>query len=392
MKDIIPITPSTGGAVAPTDIVGRNKEIDLFWRKLEKQGIALFAERRFGKSSILRKMEADGKEGFISIYKPVEGIASPENLATVLLDRVKEMNLIDEGMFKKIEIFYNKATKVVEEVQGVKLKKLEYTWQKQLFYLFKKLVEKHKDKKIVIILDEFSIFLDELNNDEASIIIGFLRNITYEEDFKNIRFVYCGSIGIDLVLDKIKKEGHNIGDPLNQMYKHELQPFTTENAIYFGKCLNRGCELNMTDELIEQICIKSNNIPYFIDIVFDKISRSNNTTQKAIDEAFEEILDDTKGKTSIKHFYDRIEKFYPKFKISVIILNFISKSTEAVTEAEIANNVLTFTTETDRIEINNEIERLKNDGYLFRTIKKGERVFDFKFSILKSWWKRNKAF
>ncbi|NOX47135.1 MAG: hypothetical protein GXO89_09185, partial [Chlorobi bacterium] len=175
MKDIISITPSTGGAVAPTDIVGRNKEIDLFWSKLEKQGIALFAERRFGKSSILRKMEADGKEGFISIYKPVEGIASPENLATVLLDRVKEMNLIDEGMFKKIELFYNKATEVVEEVHGVKLKKLEYTWQKQLFYLFKKLVEKHKDKKIVIILDEFSIFLDKLNNDEASIIIGFLR-------------------------------------------------------------------------------------------------------------------------------------------------------------------------------------------------------------------------
>ncbi|NOX47134.1 MAG: hypothetical protein GXO89_09180 [Chlorobi bacterium] len=148
----------------------------------------------------------------------------------------------------------------------------------------------------------------------------------------------------------------------------------------------------MTDELIEQICIKSNNIPYFIDIVFDKISRSKNTKQKAIDEAFEEILDDTKGKTSIKHFYDRIEKFYPKFKISVIILNFISKSTEAVTEAEIANNVLAFTTETDRIEINNEIERLKNDGYLLRTIKEGDRAYNFKFSILKSWWKRNKAF
>ena len=256
MKEVIPITPSTGGAVAPNDIVGRDKEINLFWSILEKQGIALFAERRFGKSSILRKMEADGQKGFIPIYKPIEGISSPEILASVLLDRVKEMNLIDEGVFKKIENFYNKATEVVEEVQGVKLKKLEYTWQKQMYYLFIKLIEKHKDKKIVIILDEFSIFLDELNNDDASIIIGFFRNITYEKDFKNIRFVYCGSIGIDLVLDKIKNDGHVIGDPLNHMDKYELQPFTNENAKYFGKCLNLGCGLNMPDGLIGQICLR----------------------------------------------------------------------------------------------------------------------------------------
>ena len=392
MKNIIPITPSTGGAVSPNDIVGRNEEIDLFWSILEKQGIALFAERRFGKSSILRKMEADGKKGFIPIYKPIEGISSPVNVAAVLLDRVKEMDLIDEGVSDKLENIYNKATEVVEEIKGIKLKKLEYSWQKQLYNLFKKLTEKHKNKKVVIMLDEFSIFLDKLKNDEASIVIGFFRNITFEEEFKNIRFVYCGSIGIDLVLDKIKEDGHNIGDPLNHMYKHELQPFTDDSAKYFGKCLNLGCNLNMPDELIEQICEKSNNIPYFIDIVFDKISKAKVATQETIEDAFQEILDDTKGKESIKHFYDRIEDFYSNYKISVYVLNFISKSAIAVTETEIANSVLSNTTETDRIEINEEIERLKNDGYLFRVMKDGERVYDFKYSLLKSWWKRNKAY
>lgn len=392
MKKIIPITPSTGGAVSPDHIIGRDKEINLFWSKLNKQGIALFAERRFGKSSILRKMEVESREGFTTIYKPIEGISSPENIAAVLLDRVKEMNLIDEGAFKKLESIYNKATEVVEEIQGIKFKKLEYSWQKQLFYLFKKLIEKHTDKKIVIMLDEFSIFLDKLNKDEASTVVGFLRNITFEKGFENIRFVYCGSIGIDLVLDKIKEDEHNIGDPLNHMYKHELQPFTDDNAKYFGKCLNLGCKLNIPDEQIEQICNRAINIPYFIDIVFDKISKAKEASQKAIDYAFESILDDTRGIESIKHFYDRIEDFYPNYKISVHILNFISKSTQAVTEKEIANNVLTNTTETDRIEINEEIERLKNDGYLLRTIKGGERVYDFKYSLLKSWWKRNKAY
>ena len=392
MKNIIPITPSTGGAVSPNNIIGRDTEINLFWGILKKQGIALFAERRLGKSSILRKMEADGHKGFIPIYKPIEGISSPENIAAVLLDRVKEMNLIDEGAFKKLENIYNKATGVVEEIKGIKLKKLEYTWQKQLFYLFIKLTEKHTDKKIVIMLDEFSIFLDKLKKDEASTVIGFLRNITFENEFKNIRFIYCGSIGIDLVLDKIIDDGHNIGDPLNHMKKHELEPFTYENAIYFGQCLNLGCELNISDEQIIQICNRANNIPYFIDIVFDKISKAKETNRKAIDDAFESILDDTKGKESIKHFYDRIEDFYPNFKVSIYILNFISKSPLEVTETEISNNVLTNTTDTDRIEINREIERLRNDGYLLRIIKNDERFYNFKYSLLKSWWKRNKAY
>ncbi len=392
MKEIIPITPSTGGAVAPKDIVGRDEEINLFWSILEKQGIALFAERRFGKSSILRKMEAESKSGFITVYKPVEGISSPENLAVGLLDRVKELNLIDEGLFKNLETFYNKATEVVEEVQGVKLKKLEYTWQKQLYYLFTKLTEKHKDKKIVIILDEFSIFLDEISNNEASVVIGFLRNLAYVKEYGNIRFVYCGSIGIDLVLDKITKQGHNMGDPLNHMYKHELQPFSNDNSLYFGKCLTLGCELNLSDELIEQICVRTNHIPYFVDVVFDKLSKSKNTDQQGVDNAFGEILNDTMGRESIRHFYDRIKDFYPNIEISLYILNYISKNTSAVTETEIANNLLSNTTETNRLEINEEIERLKNDGYLLRTVEHGERAFDFKYSLLKLWWSRNKAF
>ncbi len=392
MKNIIPITPSTGGAVSLNNIIGRDEEIDLFWSILKKQGITLFAERRFGKSSILRKMEAENKEGFITIYKPVEGISSPENIAVTLLDRVKELSLIDEGAFKILENIYNMATDVVDEIQGFKLKKLETSWQKQLYYLFQKLIEKHSDKMIVIMLDEFSIFLDNLHKEVASEVIGFFRNITYEKEFKNIRFVYCGSIGIDLVLDKIKKDGHNIGDPLNHMYKHELQPFTDENAKYFGKCLELGCSLNLTKKLINHISTKANNIPYFIDIIFDKISKTKEVNQKTIDSAFESLLDNTKGKESISHFYDRIKDFYPNHKVSVYILNFISISSRAVTESEIASNLLTNILESDRIEINEEIERLRNDGYLIRTIKNEERVYDFKYSLLKSWWKRNKAF
>jgi hypothetical protein len=392
MEELIPITPSTGGLVSPQNIVGRNKEIDDFWKILERQGITLFAERRFGKSSILRKMDEEGKDGFVSIYKHIEGISSTEKFVEFLLDRVKELNLIEEGLFKKLENTYNKATEFVDEIEGIKIKKLEHPWQKQLYYLFTKLQEKHETKKIVIMLDEFSIFLNNLSRSDASSVIGFLRNICQDNDFYNIRFIYCGSIGIDLVLDKIKGDDHIIGDPLNHMYPYTLLPFNDDNALHFGKCLNFGCALNLPERLIKQINKKADNIPYFIDIVFDKISRAKKPNQQAIDDAFEEILDDTSGKESINHFYDRIDQFYPKPKISIDILNFLSKNQYPSSESDIASYVSLNTSDIDRIEINKEINKLMKDGYLNRSIINDERFFDFKYSLLKAWWKRNKAY
>ena len=54
------------------------------------------------------------------------------------------------------------------------------------------------------------------------------------------------------------------------------------------------------------------------------------------------------------------------------------------------NTVLTDDKITD-IVIKEEIERLKNDGYLIREINNDERAYNYKFSLLKLWWKTNKS-
>jgi len=392
MRKSIPLTPNTGGAVSPENTIGREKEIKEFWEILKKQSIALFAERRFGKSSILRKMEKEGNSEFLTIYKPIEGISTINNFVDALISIAKERDLIDEGIVRFLESLYNKTTELIDEAGSVKFKKLQYTWQNQLYYLFKKLIKKHDKKIIVIMLDEFSIFLSKLQNTEAASIVGFLRDISYDDEFKMIRFVYSGSIGIDLVLDKIKEKGLNIGDPLNHMHKYELEPFTENNAMYFCECLSLGCNIKIANNLLLNICERTNRIPFFIDIVFDKLGKHKQCGSAEIDEAFETILNDTKGKESIKHFCDRIEIFYPDSDISNYILNFISQNKGTSTEEEIANFVKLSKHNINQLKINKEIERLKNDGYLIRTFTNKHRVYDFKFSLLKLWWERNKAF
>ena len=160
--------------------------------------------------------------------------------------------------------------------------------------------KQHPTKKIVIILDEFSIFLGKIPAEEAAAVVGFLRNIIYNR-FSNIRFVYCGSIGIDLILDKIKDEGHNIGDPLNHMRKIDLEVFEDETALFFGQCLSAGCNIKITNPNIKYLCSKADNIPYFIDVAFDKLKRKSTFAKKQLMASLT-IIEDTSSKTSLNIF------------------------------------------------------------------------------------------
>jgi hypothetical protein len=47
-----------GGGLAPEDVVGRDALIADLWDKLERHSVMMTAERRMGKTSVLRKMLA----------------------------------------------------------------------------------------------------------------------------------------------------------------------------------------------------------------------------------------------------------------------------------------------------------------------------------------------
>ncbi len=239
-------------------------------------------------------------------------------------------------------------------------------------------------------LDEFTIMLDKMEEPEAVNILGYLRDLVQHDFSEKLRFVYCGSIGIDLVLDKLKRAGHYMGDPINHMSKQRLLPFSEEEALFFCKCLNEGCELKLSEEIMKYICDLVDRIPYFMDKVFDKIRYYFRIDKSAINEALNDILVDPSDPNNFKHFYDRIDNFYPNKTLTNHILNYLSKKNEYTSEDDIAdhiNNIIA----TDRILLNDEIDRLRRDGYLKREITDSKRNFKFNYSIIKKWWAINKA-
>jgi len=390
-KKIIPLTPQTGGISGPSQVIGREEVIEEYWKILQGQGIVLYAERRFGKSAVLSKMNAEDREGFLTIYEGVEGVKDADEFVEKLFDSVLNAKLFEESGRKKIENTFYEITSYIPRVGTFEFGAKDKKWGKQLNYLLTLLVEQHSEKYIVIMLDEFTIMLNKMEESEAANILGYLRDLVQIDFAERLRFVYCGSIGIDLVLDKLKKSGHNIGDPINHMSKQRLLPFSDEEAMFFCECLNEGCKLKLPEEIMKYICKLSDNIPYFIDALFDKIRYNPGIDKSVIDSALYAILNDPGDPNNLKHFYDRIDNFYPNRILTNQILNYLSKKDEYTSEDDIAeqiNNIIA----TDRMLLNNEIDRLWRDGYLKREITAGKRHFKFNYSIIKKWWLINKAY
>ena len=53
-----------GGRLDTKDIIGRDNEIDRYWRVLQRHGLVLSAERRIGKTHILFKMREECDDGY----------------------------------------------------------------------------------------------------------------------------------------------------------------------------------------------------------------------------------------------------------------------------------------------------------------------------------------
>ena len=57
-----------GGTITGEAILGREREIADLWGKLEKRSVVFAAERRVGKTCVLRKMSENPRNGWMPLF------------------------------------------------------------------------------------------------------------------------------------------------------------------------------------------------------------------------------------------------------------------------------------------------------------------------------------
>jgi hypothetical protein len=414
MTKPFPLLP-TIGTIPPEQIVGRHNDIIKLLRLLRSQSVSVEEMRRMGKTLLLQKLahlcnnkllpDEFAKDYFKAKYFSFQG---KQNFGEVIeslikgLQEFKEWHQID---FNKTYGFIRAIFSTPEvEIGGAKfslnLPEYKKSWKDIFYKMLEDIAEAQSkiDGKLILIFDELPIMLwewyKEGKHEEALELLDILRERRQMLEKKGIRFIYCGSIGIKIVLATFRNDLKYTGEPTNEMEEFSLKPFAEEEANFLCECfILSGFHLLAREKAkcLELVYHLSNGLPFYISKLFNLIQTEfdYSMTTGNIVLAYDLLINDPKHHKAFGQLVDRLVIYYPKKEQDAMlkVLNVLAKQESMIDETVIFSQVDI----DDKEFLTNILYTLLSDHYLDRQISDGKRMYQFKYPIFKAWWKINRA-
>ncbi len=223
--------------IPPEGVVGRDQLIERIWQRLQDKSVRFLAERRVGKTSVLRKMAANPPTGFHPIFLDLEKVHSADRFVEVLLG---ELRLLMSTTEKAVSVFRDILTIFQgTEVGGVlKIPELsKRSWQEAVEKTFHAICANSPESIIVLMFDELPYMLQSIavqdskagaSDNFALAILDTFRAARHEHS--NLRMIFCGSVGLHHVLATLRGNLH-ASQPVNDMPAVEIHPLQVLDAV-----------------------------------------------------------------------------------------------------------------------------------------------------------------
>jgi hypothetical protein len=409
-----PLKPSRG--TFPADkIVGREKEITQLLRLLSSQSVSVEELRRMGKTLLVRKLEylcnrnlvpeEFKPEGFKVKYLSFEGIQTLGGLIDTLIREFRKFKEWDQIDWAKTYEFIRKfikspKAKIGDAEFSIDLPEFKKSWQEAFFKVLEDIADaqERNGSKLILIFDELPLMLWEWHKkgkaeaEEGIELLDILRKKRQELEVKGLRFIYCGSIGMNIILNTYKKEYGYAGPATNDMHPFSVDPFTREDAYFLCDCFEAGgFMVSSKDQCYPIIYQLSNGLPFYISQLFSiiQIEFDYKVDEDSIHSSYQKIIKDPSFHNDFKQLKDRIIIYYPEneAKVMFMILNFLSQ--EDILKNQ--NEILTGLGLDDQI-IKDQLYQMTKDHLLYRTMGTDETwQYQFKHEIFRQWWQINQA-
>jgi len=394
--------PNPGGIITGDAIIDREQEIQAIWKALQNQSVVITSERRVGKTSILRKMEENPKDEWHPILYWVEGKQHPIEFVEGLYEELLKKSLL-KVKFHHLKKFYSKYVGG-KEIGSWKLPHIMENWKPLLESMTEDIAE--SGNKVLLMFDEIPLMLTKFKNAKdlgpqaCMDFLDTLRGLRNKfEGSKKISFIFCGSIGIQLVIKDLKKEHGYNSDPINNMKIIPITGMNEDGAFELCDKLVEDGDFNFEEntgkkEIFGYICRKTDRLPFYIQHVFQRIYDSNEhvISRRLVDKSIDYLLNDPMDEGYFRHYFDRIETYYDEKskEIALPLLARLSQKDNYWEESSIIN-ILKEKYDFDEERIKETLELLWSDHYLVRILKNKQRNYKFRYSILRKWWSVNKG-
>lgn len=394
-----------GGEIAPEEVIGRDPLIKRLWEALERQSVVLVAERRIGKSSVNKKMDAETPGNFLTMYRDVEGITTP-------IDFVERVYRDVAEHLSRIKRTTGRVSALLKQLKGVEIGGLVKFpeaagahWKSLLENTLEDLAE-NQDRLVVLFWDELPSMLKSIagNSGEpvAMEILDTLRGL--RQMHGRLRMVYSGSIGLHHVTAALKEAGHG-NDATNDMRIIEVPELALEDASFLAGELLDGEQLQCEDRnaTAESIARATDCIPYYIHwVVAAMKDRGDVADGQLAERIVAEAMVDDQDSWHLEHYRDRLEKYYGEDRLPVVLaildelaaakgpVKFGQLCTSLATalrpdESQTAAQIL----DGDRELLRRILTLLQRDHYIRRQPDGG--TYNFRFRLIQRWWRVHRS-
>jgi hypothetical protein len=387
-----------GGQIDLAEVVGRDELIGQIWDTLEQQSIRMNAERRIGKTTVIRKLCAEPRPGWVPIFQDLERYQTAQEFAQSVYGEVHRYLSLQKK-------FARRSKELVKALSGsevggvVKLPNLfAGTWQDLLNDSIQDLMQKcvQRDERPLFLWDEVPYMLASIKAREgervAMAVLDSLRTLRQTHGADGLRMVLTGSIGLHHVIADLQRKDY-ANAPLNDTYPLEVPPLEAGPAQDLAARLLEGERIGSPSptETAQAIAGLADRFPFYIHHIVKalKLSAATKADPALVEQVVRRQLLDPNDPWELAHYRNRIPVNYGRDAEKAVlgILDGIAArpSGSALSVNELLAEGKASGSLDDRERLLDLLWLMEQDHYLARD-ETGYR-FRFRFPLLQRWWR-----
>lgn len=392
--------------VSPENVVGRDQLIERIWAELKKHSLRFTAERRIGKTTVMRKMLAEPQDGHRLLFLDLEKAESPHEFTEALLNEMQPLFSAGKKATDWLKTFVAgiggvEVAGVIRIPEGTKI-----GWKGLLEKTFDAACSQNPDTRIVLLLDELPYMLQKIAAyekragapDNAALeVLDSLRAARHEHP--NLRMIFAGSVGLHHVLAELRGTAF-ASQPINDMPLVEIGPLTQPYAVLLCQRLLDAEKVRVTeadrDILANELAELTDQVPFYLERIVTCLADSEQPISvKYVRQVVAEHLTDHRDAWEMKHFRNRLGIYYPGSSADVngkpvsnaslasAILDILAIAPQPQTIDEVWAAVKAKAALDNRDQIIQLLDSLAQDHYLVSDTKKR---YSFRFPLVRKWW------
>ena len=384
-----------GGRLDTKDIIGRDNEIDRYWRVLQRQGLVLSAERRIGKTHILFKMREECQSGYLPFYQDLEAVHSIADLIRSIYGTVRQ----SLGAMPNVKAYIAKwSTLLPNKIGGIDLPTADASWQALLAEGFDDLINIADDNtRILMLWDEFPLMLHNLQRragpDTAIQLLDHLRALRLAQADR-LRFLFTGSIGLHLVLRSLREAG-NTNDPVNDMLSLTVPPMVHRDTCALAEALLRETRAapahipRLASEIAEQV----GGFPYYVHHVVDQLDQLRRQPGlEDVSAAISNLVYDPHDPANLNYYVSRLSSYYAEGQraLALLVLDTLAREQSSTPVPALLNLCRHRDPSLADEQLREILTILSEDHYIARTPCATGVAYDFRWPLVKKWWKETR--